>query len=135
MVTRFTVVGTEAEQTAQDWLYAADEDVLGCRGQGHRFPKIRRTRSGSIRGVRVVPMVEGVNRMFSTCPDCGTVRIEDTLPGTGGMLPSPHRYHYIYPPKYRPQKGTKVTRGAAFEETMRRVIEDGGLALAAADTA
>jgi hypothetical protein len=133
MVTKFTVVPDEI--SAEQWLHAADDDVLGCRGQGHNFPKIKRTRTGKIKGIDVVPQDrQGVSRIFATCPDCGTIRIEDTQPD--GLLPSPHRYHYIYPyygpgdPRnYRPPKGTKVKRSMSFDETWRRVQEAGGLTL------
>jgi hypothetical protein len=137
MVTRFTVVPDEVD--AQQWLYAAAEDVPGCRGQGHAFPKIKRTRTGIIKGIRVIPVAtegrSGVSRIFATCPDCGTVRIEDTLPGD--LLPAPHRYTYVYPfigagdPRnYKPPKGVKVPRRMSFDETWRRVNEAGGLAVA-----
>ena len=137
MVTKIRVV--PALMDAQEWLYRADDDVLGCRGQGHRFPRIKRTNSGIIKGIRAIPIQldsgQSVSRIFATCPDCGTVRVEDTLPG--GLLPSPHRYHYVYPfygegdPRnYRPPKGIKVPRRLSFDETWRRVNEGGGLALA-----
>jgi hypothetical protein len=118
VVTKFTVVTDDI--TADQWLFAADDDVLGCRGQGHRFPKIRRGRP--VRGIEVVPQRAGVSQIRSTCPDCKTIRVENTLPG--GEIPDPHRYTYFYAEGYRPPKGVKVPRRRSFDETMRRVRED-----------
>jgi hypothetical protein len=116
------------DMTAEDWLAAASDEVLVCRGQGHDFAKLERTRSGIIKGFTVRPPREGIYQTESTCPRCKAVRIELTLPG--GELPDPHRYRYVYPfygpgdPRnYKPPKGVKVRRRAAFNETWRRTRE------------
>jgi hypothetical protein len=118
VVTKFNVVPEDI--TAQQWVYKTDDDILGCRGQGHGFPKIRRGRAA--KGINSYAVGEGITRIEVTCRDCGTVRIEDTLPG--GEVPTPHRYSYIYPPNYSPPKGVRVSRRLSFDETWRRVRED-----------
>jgi hypothetical protein len=132
VVTKFRVV--PAQSSAQDWLHTADDDILGCRGQGHRYPKLRAGRR-KIKGIQVRPPVDGIYQIEATCPDCGTIRIENTLPG--GALERPVRYRYIYPDNYRPAKGTlqegeRITRQASFGETWRRSREE---ILSSADTA
>lgn len=121
MVARMRLV---EETTADQWLNNADDDVLGCRGQGHHFPKLGRRRGTRKvpKGIKVHPPLDGVYQIDSTCPDCGTVRIMETSPD--GEIRSPNRYRYEYPEGYRPPKGVAVSRRAAYSESWRRDREE-----------
>lgn len=107
---------------AQDYLHNADDKILGCRGQGHNWPKLRPTQVMP-RGLRVEgPYHDGVMELVFTCRDCGMVRRLLTAPH--GVLDLPAQYSYKQPEGYKAPKGSGVTRRQCLEETWRRSYED-----------
>src|SRR6185437_9825193 len=87
-----TAVSSNPDLEAQNWLDQADDDVLGCRGQGHRWPKLRPT-ARLPKGLRINgPWHEGVMELVFTCLDCGKQRRLITKPH--GQLDLPARYTY-----------------------------------------
>lgn len=119
MATRIRRVDQTALESPEYWLSKAPDHVLACRGQGHRFPKIKSSRAP--RGVKARRQRDGGYQVTFTCPDCGTERTLVTLPG-GALEDAPRRYTYKYADDYRAPKGT--SRTACFEETWHRVLED-----------
>ncbi len=108
---------------AQQWLWQAKEEVVGCRGQGHGFVKIR---SGKTRGknLRVERTVDGAWQLVQLCRDgCGVERTLTTVPG-GTDIELPARFKYRRPKDYSPPKGVKVTRRECFAEAYRRAREE-----------
>lgn len=108
---------------AQNFLLHLDDKFLACHGQGHNFPRIKRTRSGKQpRGIRAIRQHDGSYQLVFICPECGTERELVTLPG--GQIDLPARYRYKYPDGYRAPKGAKLTRRDYFAESWRRLLED-----------
>jgi hypothetical protein len=106
---------------ARAWLGDADDDILGCRGQRHSFPKLRPGRLP--RGLRAEgPYHDGVMELVFTCPDCKTERRLVTAPA--GVLDLPAKYSYKYPEAYKSPKGSGLTRRQCLEETWRRSREE-----------
>jgi hypothetical protein len=106
---------------ARDWLHDADDDILGCRGQGHNWPKLRPGRTP--RGLAVEgPFHDGVMEIIYTCRDCGKKRRLITAPN--GVLDLPAQYSYKDPPGYKTPKGSGITRRQCLEETWRRSSEE-----------
>ena len=128
MATR--VVGLQSSNTdeaARQWLAYVDDEILGCRGQSHNWPKLRPGKPR--RGVRIVgPYVDGVMEIVQTCADCGKTRRLITAPH--GVLDLPARWGYKDPrtrPGHEPfaaPKGSGITRRQCLEETWRRARED-----------
>jgi hypothetical protein len=108
---------------AQDWLYSADNKVLGCKGQRHDFPILRPGRSLP-RGLRIEgPYHDGVMELVFTCrAGCGTVRRLVTAPAA--QLDLPAMYRYKYHDAYKYPKGSGITKRDCLYETWRRAKED-----------
>lgn len=107
---------------AQSWLYNTRDEILGCGGQFHRWPKLLPGKRLP-KGVRTVgPYEEGVFELIETCADCGMERRLITAPNA--VLDLPARYTYKQPVGYKTPKGSGITRRQKFEETLRRLGED-----------
>jgi|SRR5215469_3033959 len=120
---------SEMSVEARDWLHAADDDVLACRGAGrHGFDKLRRNRP--MTNTHTMPVLgsrNGVVMIVQTCPDCRMVeRTMVTAPR--GSIDLPAKWRYRVDPRYRSPKGSGVTGRMALAETVRRMDEDGTIA-------
>jgi hypothetical protein len=102
------------------WLHDADDEVLECRGQGHDFERIRRSRTRRPLQNTRVERRDGGSQIEWTCPVCDTVRTRTVEPD--GTLFPPVTYAYRYQPNYKGPAG--VTRRMCFDETERRISED-----------
>lgn len=96
-----------------------DDDFLGCRTEGHRWPKLKR--AGKMpRGVRPVRLRDGSFQLTYTCLDCGTEKVRLTLPG-GHYDGSTHN-SYRYPPGYQSPKGSGLSKPDFIDELYSRVL-------------
>ena len=121
-----TAPSSNTDTEARDWLDHADDDVLGCRGQGHRWPKLRPV-AKLPKGLHINgPWHEGVMELVFTCLDCGKQRRLITKPH--GVLDLPARYSYkdtdgTPSEHYKAPKGAGITRRQCLEKTWQRSQE------------
>lgn len=122
MAQRVIVTEDDPETAARDYIAHADDRILGCRGQMHSWPKLPR-RSGPVRrGIRFTrSRMTGVTQVHFICRDCGAERI--TVTGPEGDIDMPSRYQYVYPDRWKAPKGVRISRKAAFEESIQRMKE------------
>jgi hypothetical protein len=113
----------DEDKEAQDWLYKTDDVIIACRGQGHAWPKLPRTHSKKMKGVRLSRDYDGSVQIESTCRDCGMVRVLTTLPS--GVLDLPAKYQYTQPEGYKAPKGIPISRRECMAESWRRAMENG----------
>lgn len=106
------------DMEAQEYLNHTDDTILGCRGQGHSWPKLHKTG----KGIRIVREREGGYQIVSICSDCGMERTLTTLPN--GIIEHPAKYQYRQPKGYKAPKGSNVSRRDCLDELWRRVLED-----------
>lgn len=92
-----------AATAALDWLQAADDVFLACRGN-HRFPKLVIRKGTLPRGITAARQRDGAYQIRETCPDCGTVRWYETAPD-GWIDGAVRRYRYEWPDGYRMPAG------------------------------
>lgn len=113
----------DKDKEATEWLYASDDKILVCRGQGHAWPKLRRGKSIP-KGVRIARQPEtGCSEIHQVCRDCGTERWMLTSPA--GVIDLPARYRYTYPEGYKAPIGTFMSPRDALGEMWRRIQETG----------
>jgi hypothetical protein len=127
MALRIVAVEQDPDEARQEWLYSTDPAILGCRGQGHAFPKIKTGKLDPKRNWLEHSQHDGQWQLVQLCRDgCGTERCVTTNPGgTDIDLPARFRYRRTKP-GYSPPAGVRVTRRECFSEVMRRRREDKG---------
>lgn len=114
------------EQIVADWLANADDEVLACRGQGHRWPKL--VKPGKLpKGIsaRIADPKEGQVELIAMCPDCKKSRRMITLPAGEIDFPQVAWRAYKDDPngRYKGPKGVRITPSMARNETYRRFRE------------
>lgn len=121
---RLRAVPDDPHKQGLDWLSTADDAIVACRAQGHRWPKLVPGRIGARgnKGIRAVRLSDGSVELVFPCPDCDTERRLVTLPG--GRLDESAMYRYTYPKGYASPKGSDLTRRDAFTEVYRRTREE-----------
>jgi hypothetical protein len=115
-----------AEQRVADWLASADDAVLACRGQGHRWPKL--IRPGKLpKGItaKIADPKEGQVELVAMCPDCRKSRRMITLPAGEVSFPEVKWRAYKEDPagRYKAPPGVRITPSQARNETYRRFSE------------
>jgi len=100
------------------FINTLDDDFLGCRTQGHRFPKLRPGRIPA--NIRLARFRDGAFQLTFICPDCGTEKTRTTLPG-GGYNAAAHN-SYRYPNGYQSPRGSGLKRSDFIDEDDRRIL-------------
>lgn len=122
MATVLRVIETDPEQAAAEWIMHAQDAIIGCRGQGHAWPKLKTGKQNS-KYVRIdIDQKEGVWQLVQICRDCGKERVVTTQPQTHD-IDLPAKFRYRDPEGYKAPKGIRVTRRACFAESWRRSRE------------
>jgi hypothetical protein len=116
------VVDVDPDQLAEEWLFFVDASIVGCRGQGHAFPKIKSAKLNPRQSWLERNQRTGRMQLVQLCRDgCGSERYVTTNDtGTDIDLPATFRYRRRKK-NYSPPRGARrVSRRECFAETMRR---------------
>lgn len=119
---RFQMLNKEAA-ISDEWIKQASDTVIGCRAQGHAWPKLRIKKQNS-KYIRIeTDGRDGSWQLTQICRDCGMERTLTTLPGSHDIdLPAKYQYHQ--PDGYKVPKGVQISRRECFAEAWRRSRED-----------
>lgn len=123
MVTRLVVIKDDDEISAEQWIHDADDSIIGCRGQGHAWPKLRTGRANSKYVKLETDGKDGCWQLIQICRDCKMERCVTTTSDTH-EIDMPAKFKYRAPAGYKGPKGITISRRACFAESWRRRRED-----------